>query len=204
MPRKKPIIGICGGVGAGKSRVAAEFARLGCLVVDSDKLNHEVLVQPDVLAALQARWGQEVVTPEGQPDRRRIADLIFADAEQKQWLEGLLHPLILRRQAAMITAVEDNPAVKAIVIDSPLLFESQLDRQCDVVVFVAAGKSRRLQRLRRERGWTAEEVQRREGWQIPLVEKRSRATFVVDNDGLAERLRPQVADILQTILAQHS
>jgi dephospho-CoA kinase len=204
VPRKKPIIGICGGVGAGKSRVAAEFGRLGCLVVDSDKLNHEVLLQPDILRVLQSWWGQEVVTPDGKPNRRRIADLIFADAEQKQRLEGLLHPLILQRQAAMITAVEDNPAVKAIVIDSPLLLESQLDRQCDEIVFVEAGESRRLERLRRKRGWTAEEIQRREGWQIPLVEKRSRAAFVVDNDGPAEQLRPQVADILQTILAQHS
>jgi dephospho-CoA kinase len=202
--RKKPIIGLCGGVGAGKSRVAAEFARLGCLVVDSDKLNHEVLLQADVLQVLQSWWGQGVMTAEGKPDRRRIADIIFADADQKRRLEGFLHPLILTRQEAMITAVEDNPAVKAIVIDSPLLIESQLDRQCDSIVFVEADEVRRLERLRRERGWTAEEVTRREGWQTPLVEKRSRATFVVDNDGPVERLRPQVADILQTILAQHS
>jgi dephospho-CoA kinase len=201
---RKPIIGLCGGVGAGKSRVAAEFERLGCLVVDSDKLNHEVLLQPAVLRTLQSWWGQEVVAPDGTPNRRRIADIIFADAVQKERLEGLLHPLILRRQEAMIRAVEDNPAIKAIVIDSPLLLESQLDRQCDTIVFVKADETRRLERLRRERGWTAEEVKRREGWQIPLVEKRSRAAFVVDNDGPVERLCPQVADILQTILAQHS
>jgi dephospho-CoA kinase len=202
--RKKPIIGLCGGVGAGKSQVAAEFEQLGCLVVDSDKLNHEVLRQPEVLGKLQLWWGEEVVNADGTPNRRRIADIIFQDATQKARLEGLLHPLILRRQEAMITAVEENPAIKAIVIDSPLLLESQLDRQCDTIVFVNVDDERRLERLRRERGWSAEEVKRREGWQISLVDKRSRAAFVVDNDGPVERLRPQVAGILQTILARHS
>ena len=148
-------------------------------------------------------WGEEVVNADGTPNRRRIADIIFTDAVQKERLEGLLHPLIIEKQEAMIKTVESNPAIKAIVIDSPLLLESQLDRQCDTIVFVEVDETRRLERLRRERGWTAEEVKRREGWQIPLVEKRSRAEFVVDNDGPVERLRPQVADILQKILAPH-
>ncbi len=204
VPGKKPIIGLCGGVGAGKSRVAAEFERLGCLVVDSDKLNHEVLRRAEILETLRSWWGDEVVQADGLPNRRRIADIIFGDAARKARLEGLLHPLILERQAAIIQAVEGNPAVKAIVIDSPLLLESHLDRQCDTIVFVNADEARRLERLRRERGWTAEEVKRREGCQKPLVEKRSRAAFVVENDGPAERLRPQVADILQAILAQHA
>jgi dephospho-CoA kinase len=202
--RKKPIIGLCGGVGAGKSRVAAEFARLGCLIIDSDKLNHEVLRRAEILRALRSWWGEDVVQADGTPDRRRIANIIFQDAVQKERLERLLHPLILERQAAMIRGVEGASAVKAIVIDSPLLLESQLDRECDTIVFVNADAAQRLERLQRERGWTAEEVKRREGWQIPLVEKRSRAAFVVDNDGPAERLCPQVADILQKILAQHS
>jgi dephospho-CoA kinase len=201
---KKPIIGLCGGVGAGKSRVAAEFERLGCLVIDSDKLNHEVLRQPEVLETLRSWWGADVVAPDGSPDRRRIADIIFADGGEKERLEHLLHPLILERQRAIITAVEDNPAVTAIVIDSPLLLESHLDRDCDTIVFVNTDDARRLERLRRARGWTAEEVRRREGWQIALAEKRAKAAFVVDNDGPVEGLRPQVANILQTIQKQHS
>ena len=200
----KPIIGLCGGIGSGKSRVAAEFERLGCLVVDSDRLNHEVLREPDVAATLKSWWGQDVLDAEGLPDRRRVAEIVFADGEAKRRLESLVYPLIARRRTAMITAVEDNPAFKAIVVDSPLLLESHLDRECDTLVFVNTDESRRLERLHRERGWTAEEVKRREGWQIPLVEKRSRATFVVENDGPVAQLRPQVADILRAIVAQRS
>lgn len=202
--RTKPIIGLCGGIGAGKTQVAAELERLGCLVVNSDRLNHEVLRTPEVLETLQVWWGPEVVNADGTPNRRRIAEIVFAEADQKRRLERLVYPLIARRRAAMIQAVEDNPAVKAIVIDSPLLLESNLDRECDTVVFVSASESQRLRRLRRERGWTGEELRRRESWQISPAEKRSRAVFVVDNDGPLEQLRPQVADILQTIVARHS
>jgi len=200
----KPIIGLCGGIGAGKSRVAREFERLGCLVVDSDRLNHETLCQPEILRTLRAWWGPQVVGPDGLPDRKRIAEIVFADPQQKRRLETLVHPLIVQRQTAIIDSVEGNPAVKAIVIDSPLLLEANLDRQCDAIVFVNADESQRLQRLWQERGWTAEEVRRRESWQIPLAEKRSRAHFVIDNDGPVERIHPQVAEILRTILARHS
>jgi len=201
---KKPIIGLCGGIGAGKSLVAAVFERLGCLVADSDRLNHEILAQPGVLETLRTWWGPDVAQADGTPNRRRIAEIVFADPVQKERLESLVYPLIAARRAAMIRAVEDRSAVTAIVIDSPLLLESHLDLECDTIVFVDANEARRLERLGRERGWTAEDLTRREGWQIPLVEKRARAAYVVDNNGPVEQLRPQVADILGKILAQHS
>ena len=200
---KKPIIGLCGGIGAGKSRVAAEFEQLGCLVIHDDELNHEVLRRPDVRDTLRQWWGPEVIDPGGEPNRKRIAEIVFTDPVQKQRLEGLVFPLIARRRADMITTVKDRPAIKAIVIDSPLLFESHLDRECDSIVYVEASAARRLRRLRQARGWNTEELRRRERWQTPLDEKRSRAEFVVDNDGAVERLGSQVAVILQAIIARH-
>ncbi|MCK4342115.1 MAG: dephospho-CoA kinase [Phycisphaerae bacterium] len=204
MGRGKPIIGLCGGIGAGKSRVAAEFERLGCLVIDSDRMNHEVLRLPEVLQTLRDWWGEDLVDEAGEPNRERLAEIVFDAPEQKRRLEGLVYPLIARRRKAMIIAVEDNSAHKAIVIDSPLLFESNLDRECSTVVFVDASAARRMRRLRESRGWDAEELRRRERWQITLDEKRSRAEFVVHNDGLAEQIGSQVAGILQKIMARHS
>src|SRR4030042_1472676 len=101
MGRRKPIIGLCGGMGAGKSRVAAEFGRQDCLVVASDRLNHEVLRRPEVLRALAAWWGPQVVTAEGGPDRGQVARVVFSDPEQKSRLEGLVYPLIPQQRAAM-------------------------------------------------------------------------------------------------------
>jgi dephospho-CoA kinase len=201
---KKPIIGLCGGIGAGKSRVAAEFARQGCQVVDSDQLNHEVLGLPAVVAMLRSWWGEGVVDASGRADARRIAEIVFADPAEKRRLEQLVYPLIAQRRAAIITQAKDNSAIKAIVLDSPLLLESNLDRECDSIVYVATSAARRLERLRQSRGWDAKELHRRERWQISPVEKQARAGFVVHNGGPPEQLGPQVSTILATILARHS
>lgn len=197
---RKPIIGLCGGIGAGKSHVAAILAELGCRVIDSDRLSHAILSRPEVLTELVAWWGPDVRRADGTPDRRRIGEIVFADGAEKRRLESLLYPLIARERAAIIADEQTNSAVKAIVIDSPLLFESNLDRSCDVVVFVDAEASRRRERLRVNRGWTDAEVERRERWQLSADEKRRRADFVVDNNGSPGAVRPQLADILEAIV----
>lgn len=200
--QRKPVIGLCGGIGAGKSAVAAEFARQGCAVIDSDRLGHEVLREPEVARTLAGWWGPDVLGEDGTPDRRRIAQIVFAAPAQKERLERLLHPLIARRRASIIREVEQSSAINAIVIDSPLLFESNLDDGCDAVVFVEASLARRVERLQATRRWDAEELKRRERWQLALEEKRARSDYVVSNDGPPEQLGPQVTRILQQILAR--
>jgi len=200
MSRTKPIIGLFGGIGAGKSRVAAEFAALGCLVVDSDELNHEMLRRAAVLAELRRWWGDGVVTPDGGPDRRRIGEIVFADPAQRERLERLLYPLIAAAREHMIRDGENDPAVKAIVLDSPLLLENNLDRLCDRIVFVDTSEKLRLQRLQDSRNWDQRHLRRREQWQWPLARKLARADFVIHNDGTLHELRPQVADIFRRIV----
>jgi dephospho-CoA kinase len=104
----------------------------------------------------------------------------------------------------MIRAVGKDPAVTAIVIDSPLLLESNLDRECDTIVFISASDSTRQQRLSAARGWSADELRRREAWQFSTAQKRARADFVVENDGPETELGAQVADILRKVLTRNS
>jgi len=204
MGHAKPIIGLCGGIGAGKSAVAREFERLGALVVDSDRLNHEVLRRPDVARTIRQWWGPDVLRADGTPDRQRLADLVFDDAAQRRRLESLVHPLIIARHVDIINDGKKNSKVRAIVLDSPLLLESDLSRLCDVVVFVAASRRERLRRVRRARGWGIEELRRRERWQLPLAEKRSRADYVINNEGSTEQLRSQAKVLFERVLADHS
>jgi dephospho-CoA kinase len=202
MGAKKPIIGLTGGIGAGKSTVAAAFAREGCLVIDSDRLNHEVLRRPEVLARLREWWGAEVADAGGGPNHARIADIIFSDPAARRRLEELTHPLIGEARQAMIQAVSEDQAVKAVILDSPLLIESNLDRLCHAIIFVEANEARRLQRLNSSRQWTEAQVRGREKWQASLDVKRARSDFIIDNDGSPDRLRPQVKVILEEIVSR--
>ena len=204
MERVKPIIGLCGGIGAGKTTVARELERLGGLLIDSDRLNHEVLRRPEVARTLREWWGAGVIGPDGAVDRKRIAELVFHDAEQKRRLESLVHPLIAGLRQDMINVGTGDPKVRAIILDSPLLLESNLDRLCHAVILVEASETQRLQRLHRTRGWDKRELRRREHWQLSLAEKRARSRHVVRNEGSIEQLRAQAEDVFEQILAEHA
>lgn len=197
----KPIIGICGGIGAGKSAVAASLEEAGCLVIDADKLGHEALNSAEAIEQIVDWWGDDVLNKEGRPDRSKIGKIVFSDPAEKKRLESLIHPLIAARRMSMIAFVESQPAIKAIVFDSPLLFESKLDRHCDAVIFVHAPEAQRFQRVSENRGWGKEEFQRRERQQLSTAEKRSRSQYIVENTGTRDELRNAVQDTLRRILA---
>jgi dephospho-CoA kinase len=193
-----PTIGLAGGIGAGKSRVAALLAGLGCVVSDSDADARAVLAAPDVIDTLRSWWGDEVVGVDGAIDRSRVAARVFADSEARARLQGLVHPRIHERRAARFAAAPQG--TRAFVIDAPLLFEAGLDAECDAVIFVDAPRDVRLARVAANRGWSDAELAGREAAQWPIEEKRSRATIVIDNTkDDDDRLSSQVADALDRI-----
>lgn len=201
---RKPVIGLCGGIGSGKSTVARMLGELGGLVIDSDALNREALERPEVVQKLREWWGEPVVSADGRVDRRSLGRIVFGDAAARKRLESLTHPLIAARRSAMIQQGLQDPAVTAIILDSPLLFESNLDRLCDSIIFIETSEDQRLRRLQRTRGWDEHELHRRERWQTPLAEKRSRSGFTIRNSGSLEQLRRQVAHTLARILSQYA
>ncbi len=128
-PRRPPVIGLAGAIGAGKSTVAGILGEAGCLVSDADRLAREVLAESDVVAELVSWWGSGVLDADGRPDRKAIAEIVFADPEARQRLEDLVHPRVhAARAAAFASAPPDTPAL---VIDAPLLFEAGLAAECD-------------------------------------------------------------------------
>jgi len=202
MPTPRPIkvIGITGGVGAGKSALAARFADLGCVVSDSDAHARAVLAQPDVCQTLARWWGPSVLTPDGRADRTRIASIVFSDPEARRRLEDLVHPLI-----AKVRAAERDRAVAAgapaMVIDAPLLIEAGLDRECDAVVFADAPREVRAARVHAARGWDEAELHRREAAQLPLDQKRRRCHFVLNTDRPPADIALDARAVLDAVLA---
>src|SRR5262249_1514299 len=121
---RKPIIGLSGGIGAGKSEAARLLSEMGADVIDSDAISRRALDSEEVIGLRGTWWGPAVVTADGRADRRRIADIVFADEAQRQRLEVLLHPRVAAERNRRIEAAERDPGVRAIVIDSPLLYEA--------------------------------------------------------------------------------
>lgn len=197
-----PVIGIAGGVGSGKSTVARVLGDLGCVVLDSDIAAKAALDRPQVLATIRAWWGDAVIGADGRADRRRIADVVFADPGQRTRLEGLIHPLLKHDRAAAITRARHDGR-PGVVVDAPLLFEAGVNAECDEVIFVECPREVRLARVARSRGWDAAELARREAAQWPLEMKRAQCGHVVENaadDPAAQaRLRAQVAAAFEAI-----
>lgn len=193
-----PVIGIVGGIGAGKSTVARVFAQLGCVVSDSDASVRQIMGERQVIAQLVAWWGKDILAPDGTVDRARVAGIVFEQPYERRKLEGLIHPMVHQRRRALIErAIEEGAA--GVIIDAPLLFEAGVDSECDAVVFVDAPREVRLARVRSSRGWDEDELDKREKTQLGLEQKRDRADYVVANTGLPDELRGRVARVLAGI-----
>lgn len=187
------IVGLTGGIGAGKSAVAARLAEHGAVIVDADVLAREVLGAGTLgLAAVVAEFGTGVLTEAGDLDRPRLGALVFSDAEARLRLNAIVHPLVSRRSADIAAAA---PAGAVVVHDVPLLVENGLGPAYDVVVVVLAPEDVRIQRLRETRGMSAEQARARMAAQASDEQRRVVADVVLDNSGLLADLHQQVDEL---------
>lgn len=196
----KPVIGLVGGIGSGKSAVADDFESLGCLVIRSDRIAHEVLEQPAVKAALRQWWGDEILAADGRVDRRAVARRTFNNPVELERLNWLVHPKVDEIRRDLMAAYRQSSAVKAVVWDTPLLVETGLYKQCDAIIFVNAPFEQRLARVQAARGWTADELKIREDRQASLDKKKEISDDVIDNGGDKAARLSQVRRVLSRIL----
>lgn len=210
-----PLVGLTGGMGAGKSTALRLLGELGAETLSTDAVVHELYGDPRVREAVVRRWGAEVA-PEGVVDRGRVAAIAFASEDDRAWLEQLLWPLVGERMAQWIVEVrapvvarpageqadgearvegsgEGRGAPKAAVIEVPLLFEAGMEGGFDATIAVVADERLRGERTRdRDHASAAE----RHARQLSQEEKAQRATFVVRNDGTVDDMRHSLAAIL--------
>jgi dephospho-CoA kinase len=194
-----PFVGLTGGLGSGKSTALAALARLGAATLSTDAVVHELYGSREVLDAVVERWGGDVA-PAGVVDRAAIARHVFAEPAEREWLEGLLWPLVGQRVWAFRTEQEAvDPAPKAAVVETPLLFEAGMDGIYDATVAVVAEEDVRRARAA-ARGHEA--VDERAARQLTQDEKAQRATFVVRNDGSEADLESALSSVLGKLNAR--
>lgn len=199
-PRRKPIIGILGGIASGKSTVAAEFAKLGCAVVNADAIVHELLGEDCVRDRVCELFGREVLQPSGQIDRKKLARIVFTDGERLAALNQVVHPLVLARIEELIDRHNSDADVKAIVLDVPLLVEVGWANRCDRLIFVKCDRKRRDERLRQAGRMDGQDVDIRENFQISVDKKAELADNSIDNNSDFLTLVRQIQDIFSDIV----
>jgi dephospho-CoA kinase len=189
-------VAVTGGIGAGKSEALRAFARHGAAVISSDEIVHDLLrSDEDVRSAVRERFGDGVFGPAGQVDRGRIADIVFADPEQLDWLERLLHPRVVAAYLRWRDELANRPDPPAVcVTEVPLLYEVGGDASFDAVVVISAAPDVRVSRQVRP-------MQDRERRLIPDEEKLSRADFAYVNDGSLEELDQFVSGVVEKLSA---
>jgi len=206
--RRKLVIGLTGGIGSGKSVAAGVLRELGAEVVDSDAMTHDELSKPEVVETFRSWWGAGVCKPDGTLDKAAVGDIIFNDAADRRRLEAYLYPRLEDRRHAMMRAFNADPSVRAIVINSPLLYEVGLDEACDVVVFVECDRhgdagisavvAARTAAQKLLRGRHRAEIT------VTLDKKREAADYTVINNTDVDALRSQLKPLVEGLLSTHA
>ncbi len=196
---EKPVVGILGGIGSGKSTVAAEFAKLGCKVIDADKIAHELLDEPTVKEKIVSLFGPDVLDSTEKIDHEKLAEVVFADDEKLSSLNRIIHPLVLQRTEELVEQYNHQNQVKAIVLDMPLLVEVGWHKRCDKLIFVDCRQKLRLDRAKKM-GFEKKQVKIRENFQSSLDNKESLADNTIENNSDFSAIAKQVTGIFSYIV----
>jgi dephospho-CoA kinase len=188
-----PFVGLTGGIGAGKSTALAALARLGAATLSTDAVVHSLYGVDEVRDAVVERFGA-AVAPGGAVDRGALAELVFASADGREWLEGLLWPRVESRIDAWRLAMSAaQPCPRALVVEVPLLFEAGIDGLFDATLAIVASEPLRTERAA-PRGHRA--LEERAARQLSQPEKAARSTYVVQNDGDVADLEHKLSAVL--------
>jgi dephospho-CoA kinase len=200
MQGKKNIIGLMGGIASGKSTVAAELAKLGCVVIDADVIAKQFLFDEEIKNQLRRKFGDEVFDVHGQIDRKKFAKKVFASRQAVEMVNSIIHPPVLRKVEQLIEAYQLEQGIEAIILDIPLLVESGWEKRCDKLIFIDCSEQIRLKRAGKRGVFDVNELKKRENFQISLDNKRKIANYIIENNDLSELIK-QIGNIFPALLS---
>lgn len=192
-------IGLTGSIGAGKSTVSAILRELGAPVIDADAISRDI-TQNDasLLEKIRKEFGNEVFQQDGKLDRGKMAELVFSDTAKREKLENMLHPRIISRMKEMEYVFDKEDFV---VFDVPLLFETGMNKQMDIVWVVDADKEIRIGRLAERNGMSRSEAENRIKAQLSDEKKRAHADLIIENNGTHKELKRKIECLWKSINA---
>ena len=201
MPANETIvIGLTGGIGAGKTEAGRVLEALGAVHVDADAISRALTApEGEALPEIRAVFGDGVFNADGSLDRRALGAAVFDNPDRRRALEAILHPRVQRKSLELIDRAREDGA-EAAVLDVPLLFETGMDAICDVTWVVEADHAERVRRIMARDGLTESEIEARIQNQMSDEDRAARATRVVKNDGSVEKLAGELTGLYHQLI----
>ena len=194
------VIGLTGNIGSGKSTVAQLLSERGATIIDADVLARRAVERgTPAHDKIVARWSAEVLSPDGNLDRAALRRIVFADHEQLEELNAIVHPEVERLRAKLVDQARKR-GDRIVVCDIPLLFERHMTDRFDRIILVDAHRAVRLDRLVKDRGLLETEAMDMIAAQMPAELKRARADFIIENDGTLTQLERRVQDVWNALM----
>ena len=194
------LVGLTGNIGSGKSTVAQMFSERGATVIDADVLaRRAVEVGTPAYGKIVARWGAEVIAPDGHLDRAALRRIVFANHAQLEELNQIVHPEVERLRIRLIEQARTR-GDQVVICDIPLLFERHMTNRFDRIVLVDASRAVRLERLVKDRELRETEAMDMIAAQMPAELKRARADYIIENEGTFAQLERRVQDVWSTLM----
>lgn len=186
-------LGLTGGIACGKSTVSAMLVEYGAILIDADQIAREV-VEPGspLLSQIAERFGADVIAQGGWLDRKKLGQIVFSDSQALNDLEKILHPRIRSIMKERMQFFEHKYPHKLVVVDVPLLYESNLQGMFNEIMVVYVPAKIQMERLMRRDNLSPKEAEKRLQAQMPIEEKKRLADIVIDNSGTLEQTKEQV------------
>ncbi len=191
------ILGLTGGIGTGKSTVANMLKEKGIPVVDTDLISREVIEYPEIIEKIKLEISNEVFDFNNKLDRKKMSEIVFENQEKLKKLNKIMHPEILKKMWDEVEELKKN--YKIIVVDVPLLFEINMEKEVDKILLIYASKEIQLKRIMERDGRTREEAVKIISSQMPLYKKREKSDYIIQNNDSLEKLEKNLDKIVQKL-----
>lgn len=191
------ILGLTGGIGTGKSTVANMLKKKGIPVVDTDLISREVIEYPEIIEKIKLEISNEVFDFNNKLDREKMSEIVFENQEKLKKLNKIMHPEILKKMWLEVEKLKKNH--KIIVLDIPLLFEINMEKEVDKILLIYASKEIQLKRIMERDCRSREEAIKIINSQIPLYKKREKSDYIIQNNDSLENLEKKLEKILEKL-----
>ena len=194
------VIGLTGGIATGKSTVSALLEEAGAVIIDADRIARQVVKKGlPAYREIVESFGEAILLPDGEINRSVLGDIIFNDSRKKQLLNRIVHPHVRKEQNRQLKHIEKSDPDAIVILDIPLLIETQAYMDLSELIVVYAPEHIQIARLMQRDGISRTDALARVRSQMPIEEKKGKATIVIDNSGTRENTRKQTLKIFQQL-----